>query len=214
MKQLFKILSLLLAAITILSSCTKEFTGYQLCGVIEDYPPGKGKVVRLCYLPDSGLFRHSTESFGWSPIGSNGNFNIVSPAAPSADKLMTLNVLFGNGINTSNPSASGASAILRIFENESSSSAIGATTYENCIYGIGIIGPGSCGSRHIYVDRDVKITGTGTITDYLNKSTMICDLDFKAGWNDYYLLVDSIAHYKALMTEPDGMKWIFWDNDF
>ncbi len=214
MKKFLIISILILLSGSINLSCTKDFTGYQLCGVIQDYPLGEGKIVKLCYIPDTGLSRYSNVSFGWSPIGSNGNFNIVSPETPSGDKLVTLNAIFGDGITMNSPSAEGATAILRIFNSENPASEIGATTYENNIYGTGVAGPGSCGSRHIYIDRDVRITGTGTKFYYLLKTTMICDLDFKAGWNDYYLLVDSIAHYKALMTEPADMKWIFWDNDF
>jgi hypothetical protein len=90
---------------------------------------------------------------------------------------------------------------------------IGATTYENNLMGIGYSGPGSCFTRHIYVSMDVKITGTGTSTYLFNKTTTVCDLDLKAGWNNYYMRVDSIAHYSAFMIEPPDMKWIFWDSE-
>ncbi len=135
MKRFLIIAILILLSGSINQSCTKEFTGYQLCGVIQDYPLGEGKIVKLCYLPESGQLMLNIESYGYSPIGSKGNFNIVSPAAPSPDKVVPLRAIFGDGINMTSPSAGGTIGLLRIFKNESATSPIGATTYENNLYG-------------------------------------------------------------------------------
>ncbi|MDR1199709.1 MAG: hypothetical protein LBK94_11990 [Prevotellaceae bacterium] len=133
---------------------------------------------------------------------TNGGFTLTLPASLSAQYLSAADYI-PQGITVSNPNVKGGSVGLYAYK---SGFEAGEFYY----------GTNNCMGQLIYVDGDVIITGSSTVT-YGATFTIKINVHLKEGWNMVYAKLTPKANdsYETELTikVPAGAKWHF-DSDY
>lgn len=214
MKQKILLYSLLLPLTGVLTGCGEiNDDDLIISGTIESYTYVSDREVRLCSIPESIMIPYTPIVFGAADIRTDGSFKMI-PSAPESSLLVPLDSIFGLDIIKSDLTAKGLKAILKVY-NSHYQTYIGGVTKSNSEV---MYCPGSVIVRYIYVDKDVSVSGTGTMVHNEGRfakirNTYNCNLSLKAGWNQYIEESVACTYYSTVIEassiEPVGLKWYF-----
>jgi len=183
---------------------TTTFEGItSISGKIENWTLGSDKTIVF------GLY----ENDGSSSIDTNGNFHISNLTIPN--RLISIDSsVIGKLFKVSNHNIKTATAILSVYNSTDLINVIGHVHAGNRDISTSDYADGDYKVYYIYVNDDVSINGSSSISAMGNSSAINSSLYLKKGWNVYLYKIVSASSKSGRVdcvtdSIPSSAKWYY-----
>ena len=135
---------------------------------------------------------------------TNGKFTLELPETVAAKYLYYLREDMPEGINLSDMDAKIADIYIEAYDDKDDN--VGCFEYKKETSNSLAV------TFYMYVDRDVRITGSFTETEDGVNYIFNANANLKKGWNFLYQIMsgnESNGTIEMTTTEPSGMKWVY-----
>lgn len=188
-----------------------------ITGQIDNWTQGSDKIMKAAYYKHEE-FEITYVEVGSCSIDNNGNFTIKSLSLPKSADLISLDSLINNGkqnFKLSNTKVKTLKPDLQLLIY--SGNEIIGNVRKGIFTDFDLEKVGDYEVYYIYVDSEVSVTGSNSVTNSGITSTTNVNIHLGAGWNKVFskitTVTESLRIKETVMTEPAGGKWIF-ENDY